>query len=354
MTVITDDFTRADGDIGSSAEGWSWTEVAGDYSIASNQATTSGTANNTQTYARAESDLDTDDHYAEADVSWNSTAGTAQPAGVMVRFDPAAETGYAGVWDATGEIIAIQKIEAGSISTIASRSEAAASSRHIRLEVDGSDLTLQVDSLDPLTVSDSDITGNTRTGLRGRVANASDRYQTWDNFEAGDLGAGGQDITPAAQTVDITPGTLSMSLGVTPGAVTVEATPGALTVSTDATDITPAAVTIEATPGTATLTTGAVDITPDAVTIDVTPGTLTLDLDVALAGPTIEATPGTLTVAAGVADITPDPVTVGVTPGTVTISGGGIADPNPANLKHQEPGGISHTESFAISYQEPA
>jgi hypothetical protein len=58
---------------------------------------------------------------------------------------------------------------------------------------------------------------------------------------------------------------------------------GTYTAGAASQDITPAAVTVNATPGVLTVTTGAVDITPDPVTVNATAGTLTVAAETAVA-----------------------------------------------------------------------
>jgi hypothetical protein len=159
------------------------------------------------------------------------------------------------------------------------------------------------------------------------------------------------EITPAAVTVDVTPGTLTITstVGLTPAPVTVTATPGTATITTTAA-ITPAPVTVTATPGTVevaaasgsqpvtpapvtvtstagtlTVTTGAVDVIPDPVTVTATAGTTVVTtgaVDIIPAEVTVTATPGTLTLTAPGQDITPDPATVTVAGGTLTVGQG--------------------------------
>jgi hypothetical protein len=159
------------------------------------------------------------------------------------------------------------------------------------------------------------------------------------------------EITPAAVTVDVTPGTLTITstVGLTPAPVTVTATPGTATVTATAAII-PAPVTVTATPGTVevataggsqpvtpapvtvtsaagtlAVTTGVVDVIPDPVTVTVTPGATVVTagaVDVTPAEVTVTATPGTLTLTAPGQDITPDPATVTVTGGTLTVGQG--------------------------------
>jgi hypothetical protein len=133
------------------------------------------------------------------------------------------------------------------------------------------------------------------------------------------------EITPAAVTIDATPGTLTITstVGFTPAPVTVTATPGTATITTTAT-ITPAPVTVTATPGTVEVATegGSQPVTPAPVTVTCTAGTLTVTIGAVNLVPdpaTITATPGTLTLTATV-DVIPDPVTVSATPGTLVLT----------------------------------
>lgn len=163
-------------------------------------------------------------------------------------------------------------------------------------------------------------TGGTYSSTDGWTTSAAYIANTFGYDE----GSSGLAITPAAVTVTVTEGTLTITttVDVTPGAVTVNATPGTVTVTTN-TPVTPAAVTVNATPGTVTITTGAVDITPAAVTITATPGTVTVETAATQAitpgAVTVTATPGGLTVTSNV-DVTPTGPTVTATPGTLTIT----------------------------------
>lgn len=138
-------------------------------------------------------------------------------------------------------------------------------------------------------------------------------------------------ITPAPVTVTATPGTVEVateggSQPVTPAPITVTCTAGTLTLTTGAVDVVPDPATITATPGTTVVTTGAVDVIPAEVTVSATPGTLTLTAtaDIVPAAVVVDASPGTLTVTTSAPgqDITPDPVTVTVTGGTLAVGQG--------------------------------
>jgi len=140
------------------------------------------------------------------------------------------------------------------------------------------------------------------------------------------IDSGVLDITPAAKTITVTAGTMTVTTGpvdITPSVTTVNITPGVLTVTTGPVNITPAAVTATVTPGTMTVTTGPVDITPAATTVTVTAGTVTVENEAAQAitpaAVTVTVTAGTATVTPGDVAITPDGPTVTVTAGTVTV-----------------------------------
>lgn len=148
-------------------------------------------------------------------------------------------------------------------------------------------------------------------------------------------------ITPAAETVNVTAGTLTVDMNTALTGAAVSVTAGTASLSIDVPLTGP---TVSVTPGAATITTGAVDITPDPTTVTVTAGTLSVvpDQPLSLTGPTVTVTPGTvtvvesqpitpgavtvtatagtLTVAPGAVDITPDPTTVSVTAGTLSVT----------------------------------
>jgi hypothetical protein len=158
-------------------------------------------------------------------------------------------------------------------------------------------------------------------------------------------------ITPAPVTVTATPGTVEVATAggsqpVTPAPVTVTSTAGTLTVTTGVVDVIPDPVTVTVTPGATVVTAGAVDVTPAEVTVTATPGTLTLTAtaDIVPAAATVTASPGALTVTTSVPgqDITPDPVTVTVTGGTLAVGQGLAVFPNAVTVT-AEPGVLTMT-----------
>ena len=180
MAVITDNFNRVNGAIGSSSEGWSWTVTAGAFNITSNAATPGTGGHNN---ARADSDLNAD-HYAQAVCT---CAGGVDDVGVIVRYASAADSGYVLVNDNTNDVI--YKNSAGSYTSLASSAQAGPSGAVMRLEASGTSLTGKRGASTTASTTDSTFTTNTRAGIR--AYNEGGTTSTVDDFEAGDLTAAG-------------------------------------------------------------------------------------------------------------------------------------------------------------------
>jgi len=182
-TTITDDFNRADGAIGSSSEGWSWTNVAGTATVSSNR-WTAETADGLRFFgypARAESDLSSADHYAEGTVYPTASGGGA----ACVRFNSAANTYYAaGGRASNGEII---KRVAGTITVIAGSTFAVTSGTVVRVIVNGSTVDFWRNGVSATSVTDTSITGNLRTGLAGKLSAQIDNFSASDGMVGGIL-----------------------------------------------------------------------------------------------------------------------------------------------------------------------
>lgn len=184
-TTITDSFNRADNaNLGTSSGGWSWTAVAfsSGWGIASNVASNS---TNGSIY-RADSDLSSSNHYAQAAAT---ASGTTSFVGMCVRFASAANTHYNGMArnNAT-TTYRLRKMVSGTSTTLNDVSTTAFSSGTIKTEINGTSLTIYngVSAVNgPIT--DSSISGNTRTG----VVNSVGPGGTLDSFEAADLAASG-------------------------------------------------------------------------------------------------------------------------------------------------------------------
>lgn len=185
-TIRTDDFNRADGAIGSSAEGWAWASKQGanEWTIESNQAhTVSGSA-----YAEAQTGLSSDDMYVQAAISKGANTDYA---GVLARLN----TGTAVLGDANGYAyegrcnstnLRLSKIVAGSVTTLDTTSNASfANGNVIYLECDSDTITLKdLTTLVTITQTDMSVSGYVRGGMTAWVADWS-----FDDFEEADLAA---------------------------------------------------------------------------------------------------------------------------------------------------------------------
>ena len=192
QTTLLDNYNRADADaLGTSSEGWSWTEVVNDIDILTNEAR-EGNTTSVVGRARAESDLSSDDHYAQHKAIFS--AATADQAGPIVRYSAAADTGvFSMVRGATTTTGRIGKVVTGTETSLATFNEtpAPASGLVAKLEVDTVDLcTLYYNALSKVTVTDATGVGNLRTGIRLDNRSAT-IHPGADNFEAADTAAGG-------------------------------------------------------------------------------------------------------------------------------------------------------------------
>lgn len=187
MTTITDDFTRADADaLGTSSEGWSWTEVVGDFDIVSNQCRATSGTSALAGAARAETDLASDDQYAQLDIIADGGAGN-RLAVAIVRFASAEETYYRFLVRTSDGFNQIQKNVNGSLTNLVTGTTTALSLPDT-MKFTASDTALEgfINAVSVASVSDASISGNTRCGLGGNASVSVDM----DNFEAADLGGG--------------------------------------------------------------------------------------------------------------------------------------------------------------------
>jgi hypothetical protein len=172
--VITESFDTADST--TLGPDLTWTELNGDWEVVSNRARkVSGLG---FCPVRADSDLDSDDHYVEAEV-WGVSAAQI---GVHARLTDASDW-YAGFFRGLSDEWRIAKNVSGSFTSLAATSSpASVSGVLVRLEADGSALELFVDSVSTLSTTDTSHTGIVTAGFFG-TTNGGDV----DTFEAGDL-----------------------------------------------------------------------------------------------------------------------------------------------------------------------
>lgn len=189
-TTITESFNKVD----SSTLGpdLTWTEVVADWSTISNTARTAFITSNG--LARANTDLASDDHYAQIVIS---TLPTLRAAGTVCRKDSTiTETFYFAQYDNDVGIApfwgTFQRIDAVDTAIGTNTVLTATAGDSIKLQTDGSTITRYRNGSSQNAVTDTGITGNLRTGMRLHEESAA----RLDNFEAADLAVG---IPEAAQ-----------------------------------------------------------------------------------------------------------------------------------------------------------
>ena len=184
-TTITDNFNRADGSLGSSSEGWSWTVTGGSWAIDTNRAKSTST----NSYARAEFDLSSADHYAQMSV----VGGFSSPANSELLVRQSASVAFTHYMYVVREgssstthriykaIVGVYTL----LSTVAETSPVAPFT--MRNSVNGSSITGSIGGVSKIgPLSDTGISGNLRTGMSAE----STADQIFDGFQAADLAAG--------------------------------------------------------------------------------------------------------------------------------------------------------------------
>ena len=183
-TTITESFNKANSDI--LGPDLSWTELAGDIDVVSNKA--QSTTLGGQAIARADSDLATDDHYAQAIVDASEETNTAAPQVFCRKDSTTAITFYLFLINYNDDTIQIYEVTTGSFTLLGSAISftlTAGTPVTLRGSVDGSSLEVFIDGVSKGTRTDTVITGNLRCGIR--VFKNSPGFVTWENFQAGDL-----------------------------------------------------------------------------------------------------------------------------------------------------------------------
>jgi hypothetical protein len=179
--IITESFNKSDG--AGLGPDLSWTDFHG-----AGWSTTGGQAYVPQGpeapfIARANQDLGSADHYAEAPLAVNPN-GDGQ-AGVAVRCSSSAITCYFGLVSGNGTTPnMIGKMVEGVVTILTSENDPTGAGGVVRLEIVGSQLTLRVNGAVELAATDTEITTGTRTGVAGATEPGAAR---WSSFAAGTL-----------------------------------------------------------------------------------------------------------------------------------------------------------------------
>ena len=183
-TIITESFNTGDSD--TLGPDLSWTELAGDIDIVSNKAQSTTLAG--QAIARADSDLATDDHYAQAIVDASEETATAAPQVLCRKDSTTAITFYLFLINYHDDTIQIYEVTTGSFTLLGSAISftlTAGTPVTLRGTVDGSNLEVDIDGVSKGTRTDTVITGKLRCGIRAFKNTTG--FVTWDDFEAADL-----------------------------------------------------------------------------------------------------------------------------------------------------------------------
>lgn len=169
-----------------------WTEFAGTaWGITSNQARAAGSNLNQE--ARADSDLSSDDHYAQATLITFTYAGNALQVGVLCRKDETTTRTYYGfvaTRSATpsNEHI-LTRLSSGTNTNIGTAADdVAASPIALKVQADGSTIKGFIGGVEKVSVTDTNITGNVRCGIVYTSNNAGN-VGVLDDWEAADLEA---------------------------------------------------------------------------------------------------------------------------------------------------------------------
>lgn len=160
--------------------GFSWSKTVGDIDVIAATDVAQTESSNARSSGRADSDLSTDDHYAEATAT---VPGTSEVR-MATRFAAAADTHYSQGWDNSAALVwLIRKIVNGSGTLLGS--VAGSFSSPIKGQSDGSTQKAFGAGVEKLSLTDTAITGNLRAGISGFQSSAD--KVTWDDFEAADL-----------------------------------------------------------------------------------------------------------------------------------------------------------------------
>jgi hypothetical protein len=193
-TAIAEDFNCSDS--ASLTCDLTWTETSGtEWAIASNQAVVTGLTGVQQKAARADSTLAGDDHWAQVEL----VAATADNSGT-VRCGPLARKANNGtatfysflanhVNSAFTQYETAKRVS-GTFTSLATDGTDPIAGQTMRAYIDGSSLSGYVNGVlrvGPTT--DTDITGNTYTGIAYSANNNTTQSCTLDNFSAGDIEA---------------------------------------------------------------------------------------------------------------------------------------------------------------------
>lgn len=313
MATFTDDFDRAD----AGSLGASWVEWTAGHIISGNKALPES---NSACASFSATDLDSDDHYAEYTLTGNPPASPFF--GPIVRAanigTSATNTGayyVLMVSGASANAVSIRRKAAssGTVTLIASGTQAVVAGDVLRLEAEGSTIRAKVNGVVICSVTDTVVpAGQRRVGLYSDMPNSGPGTLGYDNFSAADLGGGTPQSTSAAR----------VTLTCTARAVTAAAGPVSVTLPRVTAAVSARAVT--ATPGTASADAPRLQLTATArpVTGEAAPppGMTAARVTVTATARPVTASAGPVAVPLPRISLTTTARAVTATPGTATRS----------------------------------
>ncbi len=184
--TLAETFTGADGALAAGNTDINWTVVSGAFAVASNQLTSSNTAQILPPVIRTDSNIASSDHYAQVVVNTLSTT-VDRSVHLVLRMSSSAYTGYVVELNQRFNRFSVWKAVAGvgkPISGFRSLPTTLSLPATWRGEVSGDKISAYLNGVLLGTWTDSTITSGTRAGLGLYNANSLSRV---DTFEAGDL-----------------------------------------------------------------------------------------------------------------------------------------------------------------------
>lgn len=190
-TTITESFDTADSTTLGPDLSWTEGESANVAQVVSNQVAFFGAS--LHRWARANSDLSSDDHYAQLTVTAGGTGGSVRLAGVITRKDDTTTKSYYAGYLHNSANVMLYKLVAGTATQLGSTTAITFSLPQVlKQTANGSTIDLDWDGVNKISVTDTAVTGNLRCGLGCNLSSSGITVQpAGDNFEAADLGGGG-------------------------------------------------------------------------------------------------------------------------------------------------------------------
>lgn len=197
MASFSDDFNRADG-----SPGAGWVQVSGAWTIISQQLS-SGTTGTT-VVLRAATAMATSDNFAQVTIA----ATTSASQGVWCRGDSTLTSGYAVRNNGTNW--ALFSVTGGTFTSIGTYAAAAVAGDVVKIQAVGSTITVYINGVSRISVTNTAVTTGTSVGIRSDV-NSALRY---DNFTAGDVVTGATlGIASSSETAQPLTGAKAATLG---------------------------------------------------------------------------------------------------------------------------------------------